>query len=136
MLKPEAQQFIERTGVEIERLGMSRTFGRLFGLLMVADRPLSLDDLAEQLHVSKASVSYDGHPDEGPASTVDLRMRRWRARGCRRTEPVGGDADCNIGEQHYRTNAVERVLVGGAGRPPGALASRLSGARRPAGAGP
>ncbi len=41
----------------MERMGASRTFGRLFGLLLVAETPLSLDDMAEVLQVSKPSVS-------------------------------------------------------------------------------
>lgn len=78
MLRPETQQFIERTGVAIERLGMPRTFGRLFGLLMVAERPLSLDELAEQLHVSKASVSTNARSCEemGLARRVGVRGDR------------------------------------------------------------
>ncbi len=56
-MKPEIQTFIERLGLFLERLGMSRTAGRLLGLLLVSEEPLSLDDLARRLHVSKASVS-------------------------------------------------------------------------------
>jgi DNA-binding MarR family transcriptional regulator len=57
MPNPETEQFVERMGVALERLSLPRTFGRLFGLLMVADRPLSLAEIARQLQVSKASVS-------------------------------------------------------------------------------
>ena len=64
MPNPETRQFIERMGLAIERMGLSRTFGRLFGLLMVADRPLSLDEMVERLHVSKASVSTNARSCE------------------------------------------------------------------------
>lgn len=57
MSNPETRRFIERMGLSLERLGMARTFGRLFGLLIVADDPLSLDEIADRLDVSKASVS-------------------------------------------------------------------------------
>lgn len=57
MLNPEILQFIERMGLSLERVGMPRTFGRLFGLLMVMEAPQSLDEIADQLHISKASVS-------------------------------------------------------------------------------
>jgi DNA-binding transcriptional regulator GbsR (MarR family) len=56
-LSPEAQAFVESMGVYFERYTLSRIGGRLLGLLLVADRPLSLDDLANILSVSRASVS-------------------------------------------------------------------------------
>ncbi|MFI5244943.1 MAG: GbsR/MarR family transcriptional regulator [Gemmatimonadales bacterium] len=39
--------------------GFTRIGGRLFGLLLLSERPRSLDDLARALGVSKASVSTD-----------------------------------------------------------------------------
>lgn len=65
MPNPETRQFIERMGLAIERLGLTRTFGRLFGLLMLADEPMSLDDMVEHLGVSKASVSTNARACEG-----------------------------------------------------------------------
>ena len=78
MLNPETRQFIERMGLAIERMGLTRTFGRLFALLLVTDRPLSLDEIAEQLHVSKASVSTNARSCEevGLARRVGLRGDR------------------------------------------------------------
>ena len=78
MPNPETRQFIERMGLAIERMGLSRTFGRLFGLLMVADRPLSLDEMVERLHVSKASVSTNARACEelGLARRVGVRGDR------------------------------------------------------------
>jgi DNA-binding transcriptional regulator GbsR (MarR family) len=78
MPNPETRQFIERTGLAVERLGMTRTFGRLFGLLLVAEGPLSLDQMAERLHVSKASVSTNARACEelGLARQVGLRGDR------------------------------------------------------------
>ncbi len=73
------QEFIEKAGIALERLGMSRTFGRLFGLMMVADRPLSLGEVAALLQVSKASVSTNARLAE------ELRLvRRVSLRGDRR----------------------------------------------------
>jgi DNA-binding transcriptional regulator GbsR (MarR family) len=37
--------------------GLSRIGGRLLGLLMIAEEPLSLDDMATALSVSRASIS-------------------------------------------------------------------------------
>lgn len=51
--------FIERMGLTAESDGLSRIAGRLFGALLLADEPLSLDDLAQRLDVSKASVSTE-----------------------------------------------------------------------------
>lgn len=51
--------FVEQIAVLLETDGMSRVAGRLFGLLLVSAEPRSLDDLAQQLKVSKASVSIN-----------------------------------------------------------------------------
>lgn len=56
-LNPGVVRFIERMGIYYERLGVSRIGGRILGLLMMARRPLTLDDMASLLHVSRASVS-------------------------------------------------------------------------------
>ena len=51
--------FIDRMGIAAEHDGMSPIAGRLFALLLLADEPQSLDELADTLGVSKASVSTD-----------------------------------------------------------------------------
>lgn len=78
MLSERTHQFIERMGLVMERLGVSRTFGRLFALLMVAERPLSLAEMSELLHVSKASVSTNARLCEqlGLAQQVSVRGDR------------------------------------------------------------
>jgi DNA-binding transcriptional regulator GbsR (MarR family) len=55
-----ADQFIERLGRLIESEGLPRTAGRMLGLLMISGEPLSIDDVAEELRVSRASVSTNG----------------------------------------------------------------------------
>lgn len=52
-----AQQFVERMGLTLEREGLPRIAGRLVGFLIVHEGAFSLDELAEELQVSKASVS-------------------------------------------------------------------------------
>lgn len=52
-----SQTFIERMGLTSERHGMPRIAGRLLGFLLLDGGAHSLDDLAERLQVSKASVS-------------------------------------------------------------------------------
>ncbi len=51
------QEFIEKMGMASEEDGFPRIAGRLFGLLILHEGPFSLDELAETLQVSKASVS-------------------------------------------------------------------------------
>lgn len=51
--------FIERMGLASESDGLSRIAGRLFGALLLESEPRSLDELADQLGVSKASVSTE-----------------------------------------------------------------------------
>jgi DNA-binding transcriptional regulator GbsR (MarR family) len=51
------EQFVERMGLMMEADGMPRIAGRIFGFLLVHAGAYSLDDLAERLRVSKASVS-------------------------------------------------------------------------------
>lgn len=58
-MTPEIERFIERLGLFMERLGLSRTAGRVLGLLIVSEEPLSLGQLARELQVSKASVSVN-----------------------------------------------------------------------------
>jgi hypothetical protein len=56
-LEPGTEQFIEGMGLYFERLAIPRIGGRILGLLMLADRPLTLDEMARVLRVSRASVS-------------------------------------------------------------------------------
>lgn len=53
------RDFVERMGQNAEADGMSPIAGRLFALLLLSEDPRSLDDLAADLQVSKASVSTD-----------------------------------------------------------------------------
>lgn len=52
-----SELFIERMGQLYQISGMPRIAGRMFALLMLSDAPRSMDDIVEQLQVSKASVS-------------------------------------------------------------------------------
>ncbi|MBU1694391.1 MAG: HTH domain-containing protein [Verrucomicrobia bacterium] len=50
-------EMIEAGGRTTQSFGLGRLFGQIFMLLYLSPTPLSLDDLASQLGVSKASVS-------------------------------------------------------------------------------
>lgn len=60
--------FIDAIGEISEQCGLTRVAGLLKGLLLLAREPMSLDDMAERLEVSKASVS------------TNIRLlERWKA---------------------------------------------------------
>ncbi len=50
-------EFVEKIGRYFEQQGLARSTGRVLGLLMLADEPLSLDTISQRLDISKASVS-------------------------------------------------------------------------------
>lgn len=52
-------RFVERSGLIAEREGFSRIAGRIFGLLLLSPVELSLEEIAERLSVSRASVSTE-----------------------------------------------------------------------------
>ncbi len=56
-LTPDDYRFIETLGLHFEDEGIPRIGGRMIGLLILADRPLSLGQIADLLKVSPASVS-------------------------------------------------------------------------------
>ncbi len=51
------RQLIEAVGNLCRRLGLPRTVGQIYGLLYLSPRPLSLEEIAEGLGISKASAS-------------------------------------------------------------------------------
>jgi DNA-binding transcriptional regulator GbsR (MarR family) len=51
------RRFIDDLGHLYARYGLSVTFGRAFALLLLAEQPISLDDIARELEVSKSAVS-------------------------------------------------------------------------------
>ena len=53
------ERFIERMGMHAEEEGFTRIGGRIFGYLLLQPGDCSLDDMAEALGVSKASISTD-----------------------------------------------------------------------------
>jgi DNA-binding transcriptional regulator GbsR (MarR family) len=57
VLEPR-DKVIEDFGLYFEQYGLPRILGRIYGLLLITDEPvLGLDDMAEQLGISKASAS-------------------------------------------------------------------------------
>lgn len=56
-MDPETIRFTDRMGLLFEAEGRPRIAGRIFGRLLVSEEALSLDQLAADLAVSKASAS-------------------------------------------------------------------------------
>ncbi|MBX3010383.1 MAG: helix-turn-helix domain-containing protein [Caldilineaceae bacterium] len=50
-------QFIENMGLHFEEYGVPRIGGRILGLLLASSRPISPEEMAELLQVSRSSVS-------------------------------------------------------------------------------
>jgi biotin operon repressor len=57
VLSPEIHRFIESFGGYFTQYGLPRIAGRLLGLMLVVDHPLTLDDMAAALGASRASIS-------------------------------------------------------------------------------
>jgi DNA-binding transcriptional regulator GbsR (MarR family) len=73
------QAFIERVGAALEAQGLPRHAGRIFALLMLADDPPTLDQIAEELRISSGSASANTRLLE----SLDM-VERFTARGERR----------------------------------------------------
>lgn len=56
-LTPELTKFIQSMGVYFENQGIPRIGGLILGLLMIAHEPLSSEDIASLLKVSRGSIS-------------------------------------------------------------------------------
>jgi len=56
-LHPADEEFVERVGRFFEGDAAPRTSGRMLGLLLLEPEELSIDEIAERLRVSRASVS-------------------------------------------------------------------------------
>jgi DNA-binding transcriptional regulator GbsR (MarR family) len=56
-LTPELNRFIDGMGMYFENQGIPRIGGRILGLLMIAHGPLSAEDIASILSISRGSVS-------------------------------------------------------------------------------
>ncbi|GAA0401567.1 hypothetical protein GCM10009530_61820 [Microbispora corallina] len=82
-MEPQESEFVDRMGLVMERLGGTRTMGRLYGRLMICDPPhRSLTELAAELGVSKTAVSTvarqletGGMIERAPAANREHRYR-------------------------------------------------------------
>lgn len=57
-MKKEKLEYIEKSGIIFEQLGMTRMAGRVFSLLIVSEKTaLSFDEIRDKLKASKGSIS-------------------------------------------------------------------------------
>jgi DNA-binding transcriptional regulator GbsR (MarR family) len=56
-INPNLLRFIEKMGHYYEGMGIPKIGGRIMGLMLVQERPLSSEDIAKILKVSRGSVS-------------------------------------------------------------------------------
>jgi DNA-binding transcriptional regulator GbsR (MarR family) len=73
----EVRRFIEAGGNTTHAFGLGRLIGRMFALLYLNPQPLSLEEIADKLDISKAG-----------ASTTVRQLEEWKAVRC---TPVPGD---------------------------------------------
>lgn len=103
------ESFVEQFAVILEAEGMPRVAGRLFALLMVSAEPQSLDELAEQLGVSKASVSVNARYLEDRA-----KIERVSLTGDRRDYyQIGEDiVERAMEDRMARVRRIQQVIAG------------------------
>lgn len=77
MTNDDRDWFVSRMGQSTEQDGFTRIAGRLFGYLLLAEQPCSIQQLATALKVSKASISTDA--------------RRWLEHGILERVPKAED---------------------------------------------
>ena len=58
-LRANRREFVERLAVAHEGDGLPRIAGRIFGLLLIVERELSLDEITRELGASKGSASVN-----------------------------------------------------------------------------
>lgn len=130
-MDPAFTTFIDRMGIAAENDGMSPIAARLFALLLLSEEPRSLDELADTLGVSKASVSTDARRllERGIAERVskagdrrdyyeltpdffariiDTRVTRWR-RMRRLANDVRDHAPTLPAAVHKRIDSIDDV---------------------------
>lgn len=110
-MRKEEQEFIERMGQAVEADGLPRIAGRLFGFLILAEGPFPLDELAEALQVSRASISTNGRLLE----RLGIAERTGRPGDRRDYYRLAPDAPDRIFEvARARTRAMRDLMAGAA----------------------
>lgn len=103
-LSAGVSQFVESMGMLMERYGIARIGGRIMGLFMLDEDPLSLDDVARLLGVSRASVSTNLRMSE-----MTGMAKRVSRPGDRRDYYVGTEDMWMQGIKTSKQDSVEQI---------------------------
>lgn len=95
----EVRRFIDAGGNTTHSFGLGRLIGRMFALLYLQPKPLSLEEIAERLDISKAS-----------ASTSARQLEKWRA--VRHSSVDGDRRDFYEAETNFRLIVRDGLLPG------------------------
>ncbi len=55
----DTQSIMDKFGIYFDEVGLSKTYGRLFGFFMTTDKPVSMNQLVEKLQISKSTASVE-----------------------------------------------------------------------------
>lgn len=97
---------METLGHSVANWGMSPTLGRLYGLLYFADEPMSLDQMAKELMVSKATVSINIRILE----SVKCVQKVWQ-KGSRKDFYIAENDFEKMMQEFLRTNAQTKLKI-------------------------
>lgn len=97
---------IEAIGHSVSIWGLNQTLGRLYGLLFFADEPMSLDQMAKELMVSKATISINIRTLEG----IMCVQKIWQ-KGSRKDFYIAKRDFEKIMQEVLRTNGQAEVEI-------------------------
>ena len=100
-MEQAVQAFVERMGVMMEGHGLPRIAGRLYGFLLLHEESFSLDELAELLTVSKASVSTNARMLE-QHGMVERTSAPGDRRDFYRIDPDAQERMLRVAQQRFR----------------------------------
>ena len=113
--QPAISEFVERFGVALEKEGLPRIAGRILGLVTCRADAVLLDDLANELHISRGSASTNTRllEDLGVLERISIRGDR-RVRYRLSDDPYGRFLEATVERIRYR----QRIIGDALGRIP------------------
>jgi len=70
------ESMLDGLGQLADYLGFSKVMGQMYGAMLMSDRPLCLDDMVEQLDISKANASMNMHTQKHGHGAAGLGARQ------------------------------------------------------------
>lgn len=104
-------EFVERFGVALEKEGLPRIAGRILGLVTCRADAVLLDDLANELHISRGSASTNTRllEDLGVLERISIRGDR-RVRYRLSDDPYGRFLEATVERIRYRQRIIGDAL--------------------------